>query len=206
MLKWAKERYWVSVAIAAGLPSVLAGIVEYVWTKGVSGLAPIAFALIGGLGAMAVLRFVQEREPLQLTVVHEHSQTPHPPESHRPPASLLAGKDFSPRSPAELVASVEGLTEIAAERASKRHMGLWLEVEGSVLDVSSLPFDSTISVHLKESKDEATLFLDFNSSRWARLLSSLDVGDRISAIGEIESISRHGSISLKKCELFNQRT
>ena len=160
MLKWAKERYWVSVAIAAVLPSVLAGIVEYVWTKGVSGLAPIAFALIGGLGAMAVLRFVHE--PKQVDPSAPIDQ----PASAATPESQTERKDFSPRTPAELVASIKGLTEIAAKNASQRHLGLWMKVEGRVSDVSEAVSPNIIMVHINESTDGVSVFLDFDKNHW----------------------------------------
>ncbi len=146
---------------------------------------------------MVVLRFVKEREPLQSSLASDL------PNSPIPSAFQIEDRDFSPRPTAELVASVEGLTEIAATSASQRHLGLWHRVEGPVVNVREEVSGSVITVYIKESMDEVSVFLDFDNKRWGARLMSLNVGDHISAIGKIDSISYAGFLSLGECELLD---
>ena len=94
---------------------------------------------------------------------------------------------YSRRTPEELAASVDGLTEIAAQEASKRHIGLWLNVEGTIFDIS----DSIgrISVYLNRGDDKASVALMFAKEHWRDSLMALDKGDYISAEGKIDRIS-----------------
>ena len=97
------------------------------------------------------------------------------------------------------------MTQMVAERHSERHIGQWLRVEGPVEDVSSHYKEIRLNIH----KMEALLFLSFDECRWSNKLLSLDVGDIVVAIGEIDSVHRPirdgqgGSVFLKECELID---
>ena len=257
-------RYWATVAIATVLPGLLAAVIEYVWTQGVSGWAQIMFTLIGGLGTMTVLWYVQGRKRIERSKVafaialvlfalsllamvwsldrsfhrdtstarQEHASpnevvepastfepketavspskpqgmSASPVESRDSSESGFEGKRFSPRTLKELVDSVEGLTEIAADKVSERHIGLWLSVEGSVIDIREMIFsDNLLAVQMSVSENDASAVLYCDKKRWGQLLNSVDVGDQMTAIGRIASIGRYRTISLDECELTNQQ-
>ena len=105
-------------------------------------------------------------------------------------------KTFSPRTPEELVAAVDGLTEIAAAEVSNRHIGHWLRVDGTISDISE-GFGS-ITVHLARGDDKVSVYLEFNEDDWRDSLVTLNIGDYISAEGKIDRISRSGSVTLEE--------
>lgn len=179
---------WTIRILSVLLPGALTALAEYMITGGVAGWAPLVAAVIGGLASVIVLWLVDKRKLVE------------PPETQIPSTPTADGKDFSPRTSAELLASVQGLTEVAAERASERHVGLWLRVDGNVLDV--IEDSRSITVFMAESDDKARLFLEFPSRQWSARLRSLDLDDPISAVGRITRIARQGYISLEDCELF----
>ena len=110
---------------------------------------------------------------------------------------------LSPRTPAELVNSVEGLTDIATEERSRPHIGTWLRVNGKITNISQIPFSGDILVHLNVPPDDTTVFLTFDGSNWGQRLRLHEVGDRISASGQIDGINQHlgGHVDLEECEL-----
>ena len=208
LVRYARGRYWISVIIAAVLPGTIAGVIEYAMTDGVSGWIPVSAAFAGGLATFALLRLVDVNKPNEAHGSSDEAVTPTDRKGSplkttvELTPSVLAGKDMSPRTPAELVAEIEGFTQIAAASAVKRHVGLWLPVEGTVVDVSERSFDQTIGVYLRESKDGVTVMLDFDGTRWRAQLSSLNVGDQLAAVGRIEDIHFSGFVNLEECSLL----
>ena len=190
-----RKNYWATVAAATILPGIIAGIIEYVVTKGVSGWLPLAAALIGGLLTMAVLWLIEKQRS------HESPASPELPDPPESPGSMTEGKIFSPRTPAELVAEVEGLTEIAAEDVSRRHIGQWLKVEGRIFNVSGR--GDRVRASLSSQIRQPFIALYFVANDWREILKAYNSGDRLSAIGKIEAVSS-GSITLEECELVNR--
>ena len=182
MLNAVREK-WTTVAVATILPGVLAGVIEYVMTQGVSGWVPVVVALIGGLGTVAVLLFMG---------MPRLSKNP----------QQIAARNFSPRTPAELVAEIEGkrMTELTAAAVSQRHIGQWLRVNGSIDDIRDW-FDS-IDVRIKTLEHQTPMTLRFNKNVWLETLKPFNIGDQITAIGKIDSISSI-SVRLEECELID---
>ena len=184
------EWYWV--VASAILPGSFAAIIQYILTGGVSGWIPLVATLLGGIVAAVVLLFTAKRRPLDLT------------KSYEPLVPLTEGRAISPRTPAELVAEIKGLTEIVATDVSRRHIGQWLRVQGQVRDVSQRFISKgTIIVSITGAETTLLLFLYFDAKIWGSQVSSFIVGDRISAIGKIDRIDRTGLIRLEECALVN---
>ena len=222
-LRYIKNRPRITFTFAIILPGVFVSITEYFMTKGISGEKPILAAIAGGVLAALVLSFVKlDESPHQSKTeqapaspesreaflknleraVSEKVQGPAPPETSTPstlPDSPTEERIFSPRTPAELVDEIKGMTEVVAERVSERHIGQWLKVHGPIRDVSNR--GGAISVDIMET--EPSFFLDFDQSRWSKRLDSFNIGDQISVIGKIQGIDRDGYISLEECELVS---
>lgn len=182
---------WIIRVLSMVLPGALTALAEYMITGGVGGWAPLVAVVIGGFASVLVLWLVDKRK------VEE------PPAQQSLPAHYTEGKDFSPRTPAELIASVKGLTDIAAASATQHDIGLWLRVDGTARNVKEHISSDVIEVSVVESGTKVSLFLDFAASRWGARLRSLDVGDSVSAIGRITHIARSGHVVLEDCELLN---
>lgn len=214
LIRYSKRHYWQTVAGSVILPGALAGVAEYALTQGVSGLIPILAAVIGGVLTMALLNFIQPAQeneevantesretsrrsatPLSVnsesTTIGGTSEVPIRPVIVEKSAHSVEGKFFSPRTPAELVYSIRGLTEIAAEDVIRRHIGHWLRAEGSVQDVSSIT-ETSILVLVDKPESDVSLALVFESANWRDKLASFDIGDPISAIGKIKRVSTLG--------------
>lgn len=222
-LKYLKNRPRIIFTLAIILPGVFVSIFEYILTDGISGEKPILAALAGCVLAAILLMFVKpdetskksekgqpsdiqkKREAFLKNFEHEVSkvvQEPATPETSTPsspPDSPTEERIFSPRTPVELVDEIKGMTGVVAKRVSERHIGQWLKVTGPVKDVSNK--GDEIFVYI--SKTEPSMLLYFDASRWGKSLASYNVGDQISVIGQIEYISRGGSVRLEKCELVS---
>ena len=199
VLRYIKRRPLITITLAAVLPGAIASLIEYFLTNGISGVIPILAAFVGGILAALGLSFVKPDEPPHRS---ETIQVPATPETSTPstlPDSPPEERIFSPRTSAELVDEINGMTEVVAERVSARHIGQWLKVKGPIGDVSIRGRE--ICVPIMET--EPSMFLYFDESRWSNRLKSFDVGDQISVIGEIRSIRRSGIVRLEKCELVS---
>ena len=194
-------------------------------------VSAVVNAVVGGLVAMIVLWFtvrkspelVIEEESLSPPVLPEavtEGKSLSPPvlpgsvsvtEEKRVPPPVLSeamteDKVFSPRTPAEMLASVE-VPEIAAKDARQREIGYLLKVEGTIRDKSPsievFPNRGTKQVHvcMDELETQASIFLKFTGSTWYDRLDPFNLGDRISAIGRIESVTKK-CVTLKDCELL----
>ena len=191
-----KEHYWITVLVTAVLSAVITAVTEYALTKGVSGVTPLVAVGIGlSVGVvLAGMQVIERRgsssgpQPLKPNEVQGPTHTP------------SVGRDLSPRTPPELVAEVQGKTELAAKDTSKRHIGQWLRISGSIRDISSR--SNSIEVMARD-RDQTTVFFEFNSSIWRDRLAPLNIGDGITAIGKIDSISSVGYVRLEECELVD---
>ncbi len=192
-------------------------------------VSTVVNAVVGGLVATVVWWFMVRKSPelvieeeslsppvLPESVIEEESLSPpvlpgsvSVTEEKRVPPPVLSeamteDKFFSPRTPTEMLAAVE-VTEIAAKDARQREIGYLLKVEGTIRDKRSSfevsPSWGTKKVHvcMDELETQASIFLEFTGSTWQNRLYSFNLGDRISAIGRIESVTK--SVNLKDCEL-----
>ena len=204
LLRHLKERSRLTVVVAVVLPGVLATAVEYILTSGFSGGIPILAAAIGGIAAMAAMALIDTPEkPQSITLSIQKTDTSQGLEVFQSP---LNSRFYSPRTPAELVESVENLTEFAAEEVSKRHKGQWLRVNGSVWDVKGRRDSMSMSIELTGS--DVLAHLRFEGSHWRERLGSFNRGDQVLAEGKITRITgissaSLGSVTLEECELVS---
>ena len=196
MRRFASENQLLTVAIACIFPGSIAAGVEYYMTGGISGWRPIVAAILGGVATIFALRFLQGSASSETVALPEPAAGS--PQAYTP---LLGDKVLSRRTPAELAALAKGLTEVAAEYATKPHLGHWLRVESNVWDVSERTLSKQIAVFANDSTDETSLVLYFDSNKWGAHLRTLTVGDRVVSIGKIDSISPSGTILLTDCDL-----
>ena len=193
MLNAVREK-WATVAVAMILPGVLTAAVEYVITRGVSGAISIGAAVIGGLLAAILLSFI------------ERPVIPEPPNQPEPLSERVSlsseTRVFSPRTPTELVAEIEGksMTTLTAAAVSQRHIGQWLRVNGSIDNIYD--WLGSITVSIKTLEHQTSMTLQFNKNVWLETLKPFNIGDQITAIGKIDSISSI-SVTLEECELID---
>lgn len=205
-------RNWAIVAVATIMPGGGAAIVEYILTGGSSGWIPVIAGVASGILTLFVLLLLQRRQPTDDSdELHRNAepfveqpgrivQAATQPELTEQSRQIAGSKQFSRRTPEELVASVDGLTEIAAEEVSKRHIGLWLNVEGTIFDISERI--GGISVYLNRGDDKASVGLRFDEEHWRDSLMSLNKRDYILVEGKISHISTMGTVMLEECELL----
>ena len=210
-----KNRPWIALTIAIVMPSVLASLIEYFMTDGISGLTPVMAAIAGGLIAGIILYFIRDDESFNRsegTSISnaeqvEASQTPDAPNQSILPNPRAEERVLSRRTPAELIEELSGMTQLSAEHYSSRHLGQWLRIDGPVENVSRSAGD--ICLTTRDTESQVLLSLRFNEDRWGATLSSFNIGDRFSAIGRIRSvypkggITLNGLISLGECELVD---
>ena len=195
------------------LPGLIAAGAEFYLTSGISGIAAIPSALIGGLVTTILLMnlghgtesnvqlTVSEPTPNELTNKVERPHLEDTPPLARSNTLPTKEKIFSRRTPADLVAEMEGKTTIAANQTMSRHVGQWISVDGLVADVGDVLIDEVV-VMLKSSDSQPILHLGFEATRWRDSLGSLNIGDRISVTGKIVRITSI-SLSLKECEMMD---
>ena len=210
MLKFMGEHPISIVLVGVTLPGALAALAEYAITSGVSGTASVYSAVFGGVVTTVVLFSLKKlaaSRPSQLVQQSQPERTPGPPTrpkavesspSQRSPVHPIDGRVFSPRTPAELVAEIEGKTTLVAAGISSRHIRQWLEVDGLISDVGDEYTD--IRVSLNSTQAQPVILLHFDPVLWKVRLNSFNVGDRIVAIGKINHIGSSG-VSLGESEL-----
>ncbi|MDE2802629.1 MAG: hypothetical protein OXK21_07095 [Chloroflexota bacterium] len=193
MLRLIREHSFATVTVGIVLPGVFAAIGEYVWTDGVSGRAPVFFALVGGVSTVVVVWLLGTNgRPQQLTNSVQSEQWK--------AIFKTIGRIYSPRTPAELVRAIQGMTEIAAERVMEPHLGQWLRVSVVVSDVSSR--SGNISVYASGNDSQPNLHLYFVARDWSSRLIVLNPGDTIRAEGKIARVT-DSSLRLEECELVD---
>ena len=207
-----RRHSWITVTVAAMVPSIIAGVIEYALTRGVSGWIPLVSGLGGALGTIVLLWALSLKKPIgkvsgemspegvSAATTNRPDITPY--EKRELPKALDTGRVFSRRTPAELIALVKGHTEIMAKHVGKPHIGHWMKVEGAIINVQDSGLDKVITVHMNESRNQVTVFLDFDKKRWESHVSALAIGDRIAAIGRIDIIAQGEWISLNECEML----
>ena len=193
-----RNRYKTTVAFAAISPGLFATAIEYLVTGGTQGFIPIGAALGGGVISVAILELIEDDDSSRrasfqpLTPISEISSQS---------GVRTDGRFYSPRTIDELVAEVKGLTDIAAEGVSKRHVGHWLKIRGKVDNITE--YENWVFLFVSLTNSNVRVTLDFDGNIWRERLIALNKGDEIAASGKIEAISGTlgGSIDLEECEV-----
>ena len=221
-IRFLKERRLIVAAASAILPGVAAAAIEYILTDGNVGWIPLLAACIGGLGTWIALALIElpesvesshpymsgeSREQSNLSELVSTLGSPNLPMLSNPSEeSLEEERFFSPRTPAELVASIDGLTDVMAEKMTEVHIGHWMRVEGIIANVGQSFSRDTTFMSVRVSDEEITrVSLSFDSRIWHRRVSSFAKGDRVSAIGKIDEVSS-SNVYLVECELADYTT
>ena len=189
-------RRLIFLAVATVLPGLAAAAFEPMFAPWATEWAAVGAATLGGLLALSVLYVLDVLEGRNEV---KEPATRIPQGGLRSPVDVASlpqfqGKQFSPRTPAELTESNEGLTTVAAKAASERHLGLLLAVRGTVRDVYE-NHDNTTTVFVKEKEASVSVFLDFNTKTWGNKLRALNKGDAIFGVGEISALKDHVTLS-----------
>ena len=208
MSKLTGRHSWIFIAIATIIPPIIAGLIEYFLTQGVSGWIPLVAGLGGGVFALLLLSFIGRHSTEMIAIpTEEQARIPvEQPELVRPSHPNVPpykDKVFSPRTPSELIALAKGQTEIGAAHATKPHIGYWLSVGGSVLNVYESGIKKTLTVHIRDDASQESVFLHFAPNVWDTHLRPLTKEDRIAAIGKIISVNPSEFITLEECELVS---
>ena len=108
-----RKKYWTTVSVYSGLQALLAGVLEYIFSGGLSGLVPLVAGLGGVIIAVVVLSFFQVPEPGK------------------------SGNDriFIDKSPLELTKQVEGITAVASKYIVERYKGAWMKAQGKIENI-----------------------------------------------------------------------
>ena len=177
------KRVVAAYLVGTTLPGLLGAGVEYFLTSGVSGIAAIPGVIIGGVVTTLILLYMNrtvesrpsqttERSQSQSTIVPDKPPTTgESSPSQEPPAFQVDGRFFSPRTPAELVAEIEGKTGLVAQDLMKRHMGHWMRVNGQINEVEDQFPD--VVVYLHKTQSQPMMALSFEPDLWksrARLM------------------------------------
>ena len=217
--KYPRKGFWISTAVGAVGPGVVAAGLEYFFTDGVRPWQPLLWALAGGVAALASLWLVsmlwsneavptdgggrmpaegtQQNQQPSIVLPTSALRQVHPgpqPNASIESAALESGMNqpsvvFSPRTPTEIVEELDGHTEVVQQRLIGRHIGLWIEISGAIRNVSLRGPDSYFTVTVRDSQSEITFFLEFNVDEWLQMFEASNIGDRISARGEIARIN-----------------
>ena len=177
ILPFLRKHPWTSVLVAALFPALFGGFLEYIVGGGISGWVPLLSGLAGGILTAAAVLVLKAEEPNP------------------------ADREFTQRSPNELVEQIQGLTYLAAEPIVERYSGTWMRVQGlPVYDISES--DGVIVVGGVPSYNHPGYSLSFDKKEWGQKLKILDRGDRLSAIGRISTFLED-MIFLEQCEILD---
>ena len=225
VLQLAKFHPNVVAATGFVLPAVVVAFVEFLLTGGSTGLMPIMAALIAGVPLLSLMYFMgafsdREEPPSQDKVglgdqvvqadhvgqvaqvvqgdqVGQIVQGDQVVQVVEGDQGVQDDRFFTPRTVKELKGEVEGKTELAAEDASRRHVGHWMRVSGQVTDVTGDFGDVMMTV---ETNEDDLVFCQFDEKVWRGRLVGFNEGDTVKVAGQIERISRFG-VGLVACEL-----
>jgi hypothetical protein len=124
------------------------------------------------------------------------------PAQSEPPAPkrtiAAGGQRLLNRTPQQLMALYGNLTDVQGKLLVAPTIGQWIELEGTVADVSSTSGE-LIRLHLKE---HPLVAIWFRGKKALERLILLHAGDRVAVQGEVEVIERH-HVSLDPCELVD---
>ena len=199
------DHVWISIVIAGVMPPILYVAFRIRRRGGKFVIADLRNAVLIGLIPTALLLLLQVAV---LTRKLENEQAP-PQQSISAPTvadaelTVLAGQ-WHPNTAEELIDKVSGLTDVERENAIKNDLGLLVEVEGEVWDVTENAFDNSVQVAIILSSDNDSMafvdhrmaFAESASATWTPRLRTYQKGSRIRAVGALKNI-RPGYVSLE---------
>ncbi len=159
-----------------------------------AGLTALVCAAIG-IGVVEIMRLTASREAV---VARETELTQaSAPLSSSPPVSGLLIREFTNRTPRELLAFYENVTPLQADALIAPFKGLWIKVEGEVLTVVDAGGGGT-EVVLRDKRDMVSCRFE---QKWRQALSRLSKRDAIETQGRISNGQSGTQLYLVDCEL-----
>ena len=183
-----------------GVISAIATVVAEISLVGSISLRPVAAGVIGAIAAWIVLAL-----GAQIVRLLRPSPSPQSPAMPSPTTSssdpMYRGRTFVHRTPNELTAAVRGKTTIARDAINKPFVGLWMQVRGTLVDVTA--YSDTVEVevdYVGPDQRNPSIRLTFKKSDY-QAWEALQPGDIVEAIGKIDKILTMW-VMLKDCELL----
>ncbi len=186
---------WIAILISTVVPPLLCVIIQYsrkvgrfrrgdLWDALAVGLVPAVLLLSLTVGVLN-----RELETLRAASQHSNSsQNAIPDQSIK----LIRQEGFledawNPHTIEQLMAKISGLTDEEREDAIENDLGLLIEVEGKVSDVSEYEVVDEISVRI-EMGDGNTAFARSGSKFWKPRLRAYPRGADIRVVGSIRDV------------------
>jgi hypothetical protein len=126
--------------------------------------------------------------------------TPPPPPLAAPGVKKQDGKEFTTRTPRELLALYEGRTPLQADSLMEPYKGLWIEVEGEVGTILGNS-SGLVAVVFSGNEPIKNIIECRFSGQWITALSRYNKGEKISAHGKISSSQNGSQLYLEQCEI-----
>ena len=203
------DHVWISILVAGVLPPVFYVAFRIRRRSARFVLADLRDSLLAGLVSVVLLLL------LQVAVLTRELKTAQTTQQRLTSASTTKNEELAvpaiqwhPNTAEELIDKVSGLTDVERENTTKNDLGLLIEVEGEVWDVTENAFDNSVMVAVILSShnnsvafaDHRMAFVESASDTWTSRLRAYQRGSRIRAVGVIERIGL-GTVSLELREL-----
>jgi hypothetical protein len=97
-------------------------------------------------------------------------------------------------------------TSLQAAELVKHHLGQWMTVKGTIRNIMASPpslSSSYVIVSVDENPDEflgPSIYFTFTEPREMDRLKTMRRGDKLTAVGEIETI-KSGELELRNCKI-----
>lgn len=112
---------------------------------------------------------------------------------------------YTPRTASEIFESIHELTSLETERFTRPYIGMWLRIEGDILNVYGHTDIVSLSVETPEIQDKylgmKQISLCFDKGQWLQHFETAKKGDSVLAVGKFKTIDRW-EIVLEDCELI----
>lgn len=201
------DHVWISILAAGVMPPVLYAAFRIQRRGGRVVLTDLRDAVLIGLSTTVPLLL------LQVAVLTRELETTRTSLQHSLSTSSTLSKEptdfvgqWHPNTAEQLINKVGGLTTLERKNVIKNDLGLLIEVEGEVWDVSELNFDDGLTVAVLLPNENMVFdghkmaFVESTSEIWIPRLLTYQKGSNIRVVGVIEDI-HPGLLSLKLHEL-----
>ena len=159
------------------------------WNFLFMGIATISF-LYATSGFWSWLLFTEKK-------AKENQNYKEAPKQYQYPTAQADGREFTQKTPKELVDMITGLTSIQASKIIKPYINSKQTIRAEVKDVDDRDDYIQVDAH---TEDGTTVYFEFNKRAWKGAAEKLQRGSEIEATGYLESVAEYG-VTLERCEL-----
>ena len=203
-----KHKVLIGVLFGLGGLCFVSGI-SWVWLKN---LPPVKVqSVIAEVAASPISWFVMMMALLMLAMLPKKPSTisnlgmewppalpPIEPEPFKiPPNVPIFQREFTNKSPGQLLAVFDGVTELQGASLFEPYVGLWLRTEGVVTSI----FRGISGARIASFTNEGVLICCSFSEEWEMKLRTYDPGSTMKVIGKIRAGKIRGMLNLDGCEL-----